>query len=86
MEKVHAQKMMDDLGKHVIESDYCQNIYISTQLNGAKTFRKCAYFEAENYIFVWKKSESLLISKEEVGNYIIVPEKTDTIVTLKKVL
>lgn len=78
--------MMDDLGKHVIESDYCQNIYISTQLNGAKTFRKCAYFEAENYIFVWKKSESLLISKEEVGNYIIVPEKTDTIVTLKKVL
>jgi hypothetical protein len=86
MEKVHAQKMMEDLGKHVIESDYCQDIYISTQLNGAKTFRECAYFEVENYIFVWKKSAALLISKEEVGNYIIVPNKTDTIVTLNKVL
>lgn len=68
-----AKRMMEDLGKNLIDSDYSQNIYISTQLDGSKSYRKCAYFEADNYIFIWKKELSTLISRKQVGDYILVP-------------
>lgn len=64
---------MQDLGKNLTQNDYCENIYISTKLDGSKTFRDCAYFEADDYIFVWKKESSVLMSKKKVGDYILVP-------------
>lgn len=85
MTKSQAQRMMEDLGENLVESDYCHDIYISTKLAGSKSYRECAYFEIENYIFVWNRESSELISRKESGDYIIVPNKRDTVITLKKV-
>lgn len=86
MTKSQAQRLMQDLGKNLSEFDYCQDIYISTMKNGSKAYRECAYFEIDGYTFIWTKNSSELLSKKEVGDYIIIPKTANTILTLKKVI
>ena len=86
MRKSQAHRLMKDLEKNLIDEDYCEDIYISTKSAGTKSFRNCSYFEVDNYIFIWTKEQSLLISSKEVGDYIIIPHKKDNIITLKQVI
>lgn len=85
MTREQARRLMVDLGKNLTSEDFCQNIYISTKSCGSRTYKSCSYFEAEDHIFVWTEENAEIISKKEVGDYIIIPHTTETILTLKKV-
>ena len=80
-----AQRLMMDLGKNLIYDDYCEDLYISINNIGTKTFKNCAYFECEGYTFIWTLEESFLISKKEMNDFVIIPKNTETMVNLKKV-
>lgn len=85
MTKKQAQNLMNDLGKHLTESDFCQNIYISTQLCGSKVYRNCAYYDTDGYIFIWSKEKSEMLCHKEIGDYVTIPHTSEKILALKKV-
>lgn len=76
---------MDDLGKNLTEEDYVDDIYLSINGVGDQIFKKCSYFEYEDYTFIWTKEEKFLISRKEIGDYVIIPYDPSMKVTLKKV-
>lgn len=85
MTRKQAQNMMDDLGKHLTDEDYVDDIYLSINGVGTKIFKKCSYFETEGFTFIWTKSERFLISKKELGSCVIIPRHSNTSIKLKKV-
>jgi len=85
MTKKQAQNLMEDLRKNLSPLDFVENIYISIRGVGNKVFRHCAYYEADGYTFIWTTQENFLISKKEVGDFVIVPYEHQSVVSLKKV-
>lgn len=78
--------MMDDLGKNITEQDYIDDIYLSINGVGTQVFKNCSYFEADGYTFIWTKEARFLISRKEVGDYVIIPYDPNIKITLKKVV
>jgi hypothetical protein len=85
MTKTQAQRLMIDLGKNLTHDDYCEDLYISINNIGTRTFKKCAYFECEGYTFIWTPKELFLINKKKMNDLIIIPKNTETMITIKKV-
>ena len=85
MTKTQAQRLMEDLGKNLIHDDYCENLYVSINNIGARTFKNCAYYECEGYTFIWKLDEKFLLSKKEIGDFVLIPKSMECTVKLKKV-
>lgn len=83
MTKSQAQRLMEDLGKNLVSSDYKDNVYISIKNVGTKIFRECAYHETDGYTFIWTKSERFIINKKEVGGYVVVPYTHDSHLSTK---
>lgn len=86
MTKGQAQKLMDDISKDISEEDYVESIYLSINGVGTKVFKQCAYYDIEKYTFIWTKDEKFLISKKEIGDYVIIPYDPSLKITLKKVV
>jgi hypothetical protein len=76
---------MNDIGKSLSEEHYIEDVYLSINGVGTKVFKKCAYHEAEGYTFIWTKEEKFLISKKEMGDYVVIPYDPSMKITLKKV-
>jgi hypothetical protein len=86
MTRKQAEKMMDDLGENITDKDYIDDIYLSIKGVGTQIFRNCSYFEAEGFTFIWTKNERFLISRKEIGDYVVIPYDPNIKVTLKKVV
>lgn len=86
MTKAQAKRLMEDLGNNLLPEDYRENIYISVNGVGTEIFRNCAYFEAEEYSFIWTEDKKLLLSKKEMGNYALIPYDPKDSMKLKKVI
>ena len=52
---------------------------------GEKVFKKCAYHEVDGYTFIWTEKEQYLISRKEIGDYVVIPYDAAIQITLKKV-
>lgn len=74
---------MEDWGKNLIPQDFCETLYLSIKGVGAKTFKSCSFHQEENYLFIWTKTDSFLINRREVGDFIAVPNPTQTIISTK---
>lgn len=85
MTRKQAENMMEDLGKNLTDRDYIENIYLSIKGVGTEVFKKCAYFEVDGYTFIWTKDGSFLISRKEMGDYVVIPCNSRIQITLKKV-
>lgn len=86
MTKGQAQKLMDDISKDISEEDYVESIYLSINGVGTKVFKQCTYHDIEGYTFIWTRDEKFLISKKEIGDYVIIPYDPSLKITLKKVV
>jgi hypothetical protein len=86
MTKTQAQRLMEDLGKNLIHDDYCEDLYISINNIGTKTFKNCSYYECEGYTFIWTCTEKFLLSKKEIGEYVLIPKNKESMVKLNKVI
>ena len=76
---------MADIGKTLTDKDYCKNIYVSIKDVGTKVFKKCAHYQNEGYTFIWTETESFLINEKEIGDCVIVPQDSNSIISLNKV-
>ncbi len=72
---------MEDLGKQLSPQDYSENIYVSIKNVGTKVFRQCAFHEADGYTFIWTKKETFIISRKEVGDFVVVPYTHEALVS-----
>jgi hypothetical protein len=86
MTRNQAQKLMDDLSDNITEKDYIDDIYLSIKGVGTQVFRNCSYFEADEFTFIWTKNERFLISRKEIGDYVVIPYDLKIKVKLKKVV
>lgn len=80
-----AQYLLQDWGSNLGPTDFSESVYVSIRGVGTRVFRGCAYYEAENYLFVWTASESFCINKKDMGDLVIIPYNQETLVSLKKV-
>ena len=85
MNRTHAQYLMEDIEKSLNEIDYSEDLYLSIKNAGTTTFKKCAYHEVEDYIFIWTKTEKFLINKKEIGDHVLIPYNSVSQITLKTV-
>lgn len=85
MTKAQAQRLMDDLGENLIPEDYCEDLYISIKNVGTKTFKQCSYYECEGYAFIWTLTDKFLISKKEIGDFVLIPKNKESLIKIKKV-
>lgn len=76
---------MEDIGKSLTKADYSEDIYLSIRDIGTKVFKKCAYHEVDGYTFIWTEKEQYLISRKEIGDYVVIPYDAAIQITLKKV-
>lgn len=76
---------MNDIARDISADDYQHDIYISFKEHPSKSYRNCAYFETDGYTFIWTKNSSEMISKSEVGDYILIPADLAIHLNLKKV-
>lgn len=85
MTRNQAQRLMEDIGKSLTKADYSEDIYLSIRDIGTKVFKKCAYHEVDGYTFIWTEKEQYLISRKEIGDYVVIPYDAAIQITLKKV-
>lgn len=86
MTRKQAQRLMEDLEKNLIHDDYCEDLYVSIKNVGTKVFKNCAYYECEGYTFIWTCTEKFLLSKKEIGEYVLIPKNKESMVKLNKVI
>lgn len=79
MNRKQAENLLTDLRKSLQPRDYCEDIYLSFRGVGAKSFKSCAYFESESWLFIWTPDESLVFDKREVGDFVFVPTKESVV-------
>jgi hypothetical protein len=75
MTKKQAYNLMEDLRKNLRAQDYCEDIYLRLKDEGEKIFKNCAYFESENWIFVWTLDNSFLFNYDDIGDLVLNPAK-----------
>ena len=51
---------------------------------GTKVFRRCAYYEAEGFTFIWTQENSFIMDKKEMGDFVIIPYEHTTHATINK--
>lgn len=86
MTRNQAQRLMEDIEKSLTKKNFCEDIYLSIKNVGTKTFKNCAYYEIEGFTFIWTEKERYLISKKEIGDYVIIPYDPNFKISLKKVV
>lgn len=64
---------MIDLRSQFSDSDYVDDVYVSIKNIGNKVFRKCAYFDNEDYILIWTRDDDFVIDKSEMGDCVVIP-------------
>lgn len=83
MNRKQAENLLTDLRKSLKPCDYREDVYLSLSGVGSKSFKSCAYFETESWLFIWTPDDSLVFDKKEIGDFVFVPNK-DTVVSMKK--
>lgn len=73
MNRKQAENLLTDLRKSLQHRDYCEDVYLSFKGIGAKSFKSCAYFESESWLFIWTMDDSFVFDKREVGDFVFVP-------------
>ena len=76
--------LADDLKLGFTVDDYNQDVYVSIKEFGTRVYRKCAFHETETHIFIWTSKIDYIVSKSDVGDFVIVPYDHDFHITLKK--
>lgn len=84
MTRNQALQLQRDWGKDLESRDYSETLYLSIKGIGAKTFKNCCHHEHEGYIFIWTKEESFLVSKKELGDFVMVEDPQDSILSIKQ--
>lgn len=84
MTRNQALQLQNDWGKHIEKNDMNDNIYLSIKGVGAKVFKKCCYHEQEGYIFIWTKEESFLVKRKDLGDFVLIENPSNTVISLKK--
>lgn len=80
MNRKQAENLLTDLRKSLQPRDYCEDIYLSFHGIGAKSFKSCAYFESESWLFIWTPDDSFVFDKREVGDFVFVPTKESVVI------
>jgi len=83
MNRKQAENLLVDLRKSLEPRDYCEDVYLSIRGVGSKSFKSCAYFDSEHWLFLWTPDDSFVFDKREVGDFVFVPAK-EGIVNIKK--
>ena len=83
MNRKQADNLLTDLRKSLRPRDYCEDIYLSFKGIGSKSFKSCAFFETEKWLFIWTPDDSFVFDKKEVGDYVFVSSK-ETVASLSK--
>jgi hypothetical protein len=79
MTTIEANNLKLDIEKEISEEDYCDDLYLSINGVGTKTFRQSVVHRAENWIFIWTKDESFVINEDEIGDFVLIPINRDEI-------
>ena len=83
MNRKQAENLLTDLRKSLKPCDYREDVYLSLGGVGSKSFKSCAYFESETWLFIWTSDDSFVFDKREVGDFVFVANK-DTVLSVKK--
>jgi hypothetical protein len=83
MKLKQAKNLLTDLRRSLQVRDFCEDIYLSVKRVGNRAFRSCAYFETEDWMFIWTLNDSIMFNKQDIGDFVLVNSK-DTVLNLKK--
>lgn len=83
MNRKQAENLLVDLRKSMELRDYCEDVYLSIRGVGTKTFKSCAYFETETWLFLWTIDDSFVLDKRDVGDLVFVPSK-EALINVRK--
>ncbi len=78
-----AQNLLQDLRKSLDHEDYCVDIYVSIKGVGSKSFKSCAYFETDRWLFVWLKDESFVLDRKKIGDFVMASPK-ESVINVRK--
>ena len=67
-----AQFLLKDWGSNLIPEDYCETIRLSIKGVGTKIFNECCYHDSDDYIFIWTKTDSFVIKKKDLGEFVSI--------------
>ncbi len=84
MNRKQAEALRIDLGKSLTLRDYTEDVYLNIKGVGSKTYKSAAYFESENWLFIWTLTESVVLNRKDVGDFVFVPNK-DTVITARSI-
>lgn len=79
-----AQRLLEDLSHEIKARDLIQSIYVSIKDVGTRVFKNCCYHEIENYIFIWTENEKFIISRKTLGDFVIIPQDSNVLVSMRK--
>jgi len=69
-----ATNLQKDIGKSIEPDDYIDDIYLSIKDVGSKVFKECTHHRVDDWVFIWTKTESFLINRKDVGDFVMVPK------------
>ena len=83
MNRKQAENLLVDLRRSMDSRDYCEDVYLSIKGVGTKSFKSCAYFETESWLFLWTAEESFVLDKRDAGDFVFVPSK-ESLINVRK--
>jgi hypothetical protein len=86
MTKEQANYLLNDWGKNLSPEDYCETIYLNIVGIGSRRFKDCCYHDADGYIFIWTRTESFVVNKMDLGEFLLIPDDKKVLVSLEKVI
>ena len=72
MTKKQANNLALDLRKSLELRDYREDMYLSFKKASPKSFRSCAFFETDDWLFIWTPNESFIFNKKEIGDFVFI--------------
>lgn len=83
MTHAEATDLMLDWGKNLLPKDFCETLYLSISGIGTKTFKSCSFHQQDDFLFIWTKNENFLINRNEIGDFVAIPNPTESILSTK---
>lgn len=84
MIETEAKNLMEDIQKTLTFRDYCKDVYVNCKDIGTRSFKSCAYYDIENWLFIWDIVEgSFIFNKDEIGDIVLITSD-DPVFQLKK--
>jgi hypothetical protein len=84
MIETEAKNLMEDIQKTLTFRDYCKDVYINCKNIGTRRFKSCAYYDIENWLFIWDSIEGPFIFNKDDSGDIILITSDDPVFQFKK--